>query len=116
MTKMTILQRAVVLCILQIVVAQVQIKPSPLTGIMGQNLTVTCTFPVNTNDIILRVGDDDISSLTSKFLGGNPRGSTAFEYRYGPLEASDDGAVFECDDTTGNRDSTHLFLIGKSRL
>ena len=106
----TMLRRVVVLCLLQMIVAQVQIRPKSLTGIRGQIVSVTCSFPVNTQNILLRVGDSDISSLMSKFLGGNPRGSTAFEYRYGPLEASDDGAVFECDDTTGNRDSTTLVL------
>ena len=99
-----------ILCVLQIIAAQVRIQPKPLTG---QNLVVICSFPENTMAIVLSVRGRDITTIGSKFLGLLIRGSTAVEYRYGPLEASDDGAVFECNDQSGNTNSTTLELLGE---
>jgi hypothetical protein len=98
----------VILLVLQIIAAQVQLKPRPLTGIRDQNLLVTCTFPSGTSGIILNVRGADITGIGAKFLGLTVRGATTVEYRYGPLEASDDGAVFECDDGGGNTDAATL--------
>jgi hypothetical protein len=59
----------------------------------------------------LKFNGNNIQGIGSKFLGVSPKGSTAAEYRYGPLESSDSGAVFECDDLLGNRDSATLELL-----
>jgi hypothetical protein len=104
------LGRFVILFILQTIGAQVQLKPKPLEGIEGRNITVTCSFPENTTDILLYVGGRLITGIGSKFLGLTV-GRTAVEYGYGPLEASDDGVVFECDNTAGSTDSATLRLL-----
>ena len=103
----------IILSVLLVVAAQVQLQPKPLTGIRGQNLTVTCSFPQSTTDIQLSVRGISILLIGSKFLGFSVRGNTAAEFRYGPLEASDDGAVFECDNTAGSADSASLDLLGE---
>ena len=49
-----------------------------------------------------------------RYLGVTSVGSTAAEYSFGPLEGSDDGSVFTCDDLMGNTDSATLDV--QSRL
>ena len=96
--------------VLQLVSAQVQLQANPLNGIRGQNLTITCTFPSTTVSIQLRLGNADITTLP-KFLGSRVIENTAVEYIYGPLEDSDDGSMFTCDDLNGNTDSETLDVL-----
>ena len=96
--------------ILQLVSAQVQLQPNPLNGIRGQNLTITCTFPSTTVLIQLRFGNTNIITLP-KFLGSRMIGDAAVEYIYGPLEDSDDGSMFTCDDLNGNTDNNTLDVL-----
>ena len=108
------LGRFVILSILQIIGAQIQLQPKPLEGTEGRNLTVTCSFPENTTDILLSVGGMDIQRRGSKFLGATLIRSTAVEYRYGPLEASDDGVLFRCFDPASSANSATLRLVGET--
>ena len=58
---------------------------------------------------------DNSSIMTHpRYLGATSVGSTTAEYRFGPLEGSDDGSVFTCDDLMGNTDSATLDV--QSRL
>ena len=102
--------------VLQITSAKVQIHPKPLHGVRGKNLTVTCSFPEDTVDIQLSLRGNDIRRIGSKFLGLSLRGNTSVDHRYGPLEASDNGAVFKCTNRAGSMDSTTLVLLGKGRF
>ena len=44
------------------------------------------------------------------------RGESAVEFTYGPLEVSDKGAVFECNDTAGNSEAADLILLSTRRV
>ena len=87
----------------------VTISPSPLTGTEGSNLTVDCSVVGGgRTDFELTVDDSRIVTL-AKFVGASVT-STGTQFVYGPLERSDSGKVFECDDSGGNRASTALVV------
>ena len=79
----------------------------------GQNLTVTCSAPIGTIFVQLNLDNSDIQNHP-RYLGATIVGSTAAEHGFGPLEDSDDGSVFTCDDLMGNTDSATLDV--QSRL
>ena len=87
----------------------VAISPSPLTGTEGSNLTVDCGYVGGgRTDFELTVNDSRILTL-AKFVGASMT-PTGTQFVYGPLERSDSGKVFECDDSTGNRASATLVV------
>ena len=87
----------------------VTISPSPLTGTEGSNLTVDCGYVGGgRTDFELTVDDSRIVSL-AKFVGASVT-PTGTRFVYGPLERSDSGKVFECDDSTSNRASATLVV------
>ena len=106
----------IILSVLLVVAAELLLEPKPLRGIRGQNLTVTCSFPDGTLVIVLVLRGEDITTIGSKFLGVKLINENTAEYRYGPLEVSDDEAVFVCDDSAGNMDSANLKILGKRTI
>ena len=87
----------------------VAISPSPLTGTEGSNLTVDCSYVGGERtDFELTVDDRRIVNL-AKFVGASVT-PTGTQFVYGPLERSDSGKVFECDDSGGNRASATLVV------
>ena len=87
----------------------VAISPSPLTGTEGSNLTVGCSYVGGgRTDFDLTVDDRRIVTL-AKFVGASVT-PTGTQFVYGPLERSDLGKVFKCDDSGGNRASATLVV------
>ena len=87
----------------------VTISPSPLTGTEGSNLAVDCSLVGGgRTDFELTVDDSRILTL-AKFVGASVT-PTGTRFVYGPLERSDSGKVFECDDSTSNRASATLVV------
>ena len=87
----------------------VAISPSPLTDTEGSNLTVDCSYVSGgRTDFELTVNDRRIVSL-AKFVGVSVT-PTGTRFVYGPLERSDSGQVFECDDAGGIRASATLVV------
>ena len=79
----------------------VAISPSPLTGTEGRGTWLLTAFG-------LTVDDRRVVNL-AKFVGASVT-TTGTQYVYGPLERSDAGKVFECDDSGGNRASATLVV------
>ena len=88
--------------------AQVQLQPKPLVGVRGQNLTVTCSFPVGTANIRLNLNGNNNIQDHLRYLGVTLVTNTSAEYRFGPLEDSDNGSVFTCTNLIGSTDSATL--------
>ena len=87
----------------------VAIAPSPLTGTEGRNLTVDCSLVGGgRRDFELLVAGVRITTL-AKFVGASVT-PTGTQFVYGPLERSESGTIFECDDTGGNRASVTLMV------
>ena len=87
----------------------VSISPSPLTGTEGSNLTADCSYVGGgRTDFDLTVDDRRIVNL-AKFVGASVT-PTGTQFVYGPLERSDSGKVFKCDDSGGNRASATLVV------
>ena len=87
----------------------VNISPSPLTGTEDSNLTVDCSVVGGgRTDFELTVDDSRILTL-AKFVGASVT-PTGTRFVYGPLERSDSGKVFECDDSGSNRASATLVV------
>ena len=87
----------------------VAISPSPLTGTEGSNLAVDCGYVGGgRTDFELTVDDRRIVNL-AKFVGASVT-PTGTRFVYGPLERSDSGQVFECDDAGGIRASATLVV------
>ena len=103
----------IILFLFQSTAALLHLNPIPLHGVRGRTLTITCSNSesVSAAQFILRVQGRDVREIGSKFLGATLRGESAVEFTYGPLEASDKGAVFECNDTAGNSEATDLILL-----
>ena len=101
-------------CLFHFSTAQVQLQPKPLVGVRGQNLTVTCSFPVGTANIQLHLNVNDNIQNHPRYLGVTVVSSTAAEFRFGPLQDSDDGSVFTCTNLMGSTDSATLDVPCKS--
>ena len=95
------------LCFLCFSTAQVQLQPKPLVGVRGQNLTVACLFPEDTLFIQLNLDNSNIQDHP-RYLSGTIVNNTAVEFGFGPLEDSDDGSVFSCNNLIGSTDSATL--------
>ena len=83
----------------------VAISPSPLTGTEGSNCSVVGG---GRTDFELTVDDSRIVTL-AMFVGASVT-TTGTQFVYGPLERSNSGKVFECDDSGGNRASATLVV------
>ena len=80
----------------------VAISPSPLIGLEGSSLTVDCGLVGGgRTDFELLVNGSRITTLP-KFAGASVT-PTGTQFVYGPLNRSEAGIVFECDDSGGNR-------------
>ena len=77
-------------------------------------LLLRALFPRIPPTYCYSVGGMDIQRRGSKFLGATLIRNTAVEYRYGPLEASDDGVVFRCLDPASSANSATLRLVGET--
>ena len=62
---------------------------------------------MDTVNIRLNLNGNNIQDYP-RFLGITPVGSTAAEYRFGPLQDSDDGSVFTCTNLDDSTDSATL--------
>ena len=72
-------------------------------------MTVACSYVGGgRTDFELTVDDSRIVNL-AKFVGASVT-PTGTQYVYGPLERSDSGKVFECDDSGGRRASEILVV------
>ena len=72
-------------------------------------MTVACSYVGGgRTDFELTVDDRRIVNL-AKFVGASVT-PTGTQFVYGPLERSDSGKVFECDDSGGNRGSATLVV------
>ena len=87
----------------------VAITPSTLIGVEGSNLTVGCSLVGGGSTIFeLSVNGSRITTL-AKFIGASMT-PTGTQFVYGPLERSESGIVFECDDGAANKASATLVV------
>ena len=70
-------------------------------------MTVTCSFPEDTFLIRLNLDNNNIQEHP-RYLGVTLVTNTSVEYRFGPLEDSDNGSVFTCTNLIGSTDSATL--------
>ena len=95
--KMMLVSVAFLLLISRVSAQTVDIAPSPLIGVEGSNLTVDCSLVGEGTTVFeLTVDGTDVTTL-AKFVGASVT-PTGTRFVYGPLERSDSGKGFRCDD------------------
>ena len=109
LNAMMLVSVAILLLVSRACAQTVTILPSPLTGTEGSNLAINCSLVGGGRaNFELTVNGTDITTL-GKFVDASMT-DVGTQFVYGPLERSESGIVFECDDGSTNRASGTLVV------